>query len=271
MSRLLLFSIVLVVLLFGKAKADIIIIDGKTFNLNSDSPLNQYPFVKNIKEKLISYRTKAYDDPCSDYNAEWIIFNNALYLSNIYSCNDWDRKYKTDLELLFKNDPVVQIKDGKVRATWFKGNIWVAKSEPIFSNSIWTTPTVYKAETRFTILNGIIINKKDFVYPPQNAPFGNDDSDARSKFITERINWAKIHDLKNASIRVVISFESGSTGKPEKVGLFKPVEDKILGDEAIRVISLMPWNAYYRHGEILKQPAIISVLFNEELRKKYSH
>ncbi|MEO8887473.1 MAG: hypothetical protein ABI367_15520 [Mucilaginibacter sp.] len=265
MNRLLILYIVFMLIFSFKAKSDIIIINGKTFPLTSESPLNKYPLVKTIKEKLVSYRTTSYDDPCDSYNAEWTVVNNELYLINIYSCNDTKFQHKTDLTPLF-NDGSVTVKNGMVKAVWFKGDIWAAQGKPIYTYT-YMSP-VYAAETRVVVLNGKVTGVKEFVYPFVKDAVYNEDSNARTKFINDHINWLIIPNLKSGAKRINIVFQPGKLGKPENISLFKPSDDKILNDEAIRVIGLMPWNAYYSHGQIIKQPILMSVLFSEDRRPK---
>ncbi len=265
MNRFIIFCISLFLFFATKAKADIIIINGETFALTSESPLNQYPLVKNIKEKLISYRTRAYDDPCDSYNAEWTLVNNELYLTNIYSCNDNKRQYKTDLTPLF-NDGISKVENGTIKAVWFTGDIWITKGKQFYT-STYMMP-IYAVESRVTVLNGKIRGIKEFVNPSVKDAVYNEDSDARTKFINDHINWSVIPSLKSGAKRVVIVFQPGISGKPENISLFKPNDNKVLNDEAIRVISLLPWVAYYWHGEIIKKPVLISVLFSEDNRPR---
>lgn len=258
-------------LLFMKAKADIIIIDGKTFNLNSESPLNQYPFVKSIKERLISYRTTAYDDPCDSYNAEWSIIKNELYLTNIYSCNDTKLQYKTNLKSVFEDNSSISIENGKVKASWFTGDIWLPQGQQIGHYDMMIS--FYQTEKRISISKGELMDIKDFNYPhAQELIYINQNTnDAMSKFIYSHINWSKLPPLNGQVKKIPISFETGISGSPENIKLIREsAENMAFKEEAKRVIGLIPLGAYYKHGQIFKQYWTMPFTFSEELRQKYS-
>ena len=255
-----------------KAKADIIIIDGKTFNLNSESPLNQYPFVKSIKDRLISYRTTAYDDPCDSYNAEWSIIKNELFLTNIHSCNDTKLQGKTDLKSLFDGNSNISVENGKVKASWFTGDIWLPQGQPIGRYDMMIN--FYQTEKRISISKGELMDVKDFNYPFSKDLIyvGAANNDTLIKFIYSHIDWNKLPALNSQSKRVIVGFEPGPSGKPENIKLIQENPgDAAFNNEAKRVISTVPIGAYYRHGVLFKQPYTMPVNFSEELRQKYSH
>jgi hypothetical protein len=268
MNRLLTFWIALLLLFSFKAKSDIIIINGTTFNLNNESPLDQYSFVQILKSTLVSYNTTSYDDPCKDYNAEWRIINGQLYLANIYSCNTSKTMLKANLKSLFNNDVV----DDKVKANWFTGNLWVATGKHIHTLDMMVP--IYDAETRITIVNGVVTETKVFSYPhPQELIYLNTHtSDVMAKFIYSHIDWNKLPALNKQKKKVIVIFETGPSGKPENIKLIRESpNDAAFNNETKRVISTVPMGTYYRNGVLFKQTYTMPVNFTEELRQKYSH
>jgi len=255
-------------LICHKAKSDFVIINGLSHPITSESPLNKYPLIKYIKEKLISYRTRAYDDPCDSYNAEWTVVNNELYLTNIYSCNDTKLEHKTDLAPLF-NDGLVKVKNGMVKAVWFTGNLWVATGKQIYTQG---DILMYDAESCFEIINSKVNSMKNFNYPHPEGLFyiGAIDGTEVVNFIYSHISWNKFPKLMNQKKRIIVGFETGPSGKPKNVKIIREnPQDSTFNNEALRVFNLIPLGAYYRHGQLFKQQWTLPITFNEEMRQKY--
>ncbi len=254
-------------LLFIKVKGDIIIINGETFRIDSESPLLRYPLFSDLKSKLTNYSAHTTENSCIYSNAEWTIINNQLYLTNLFSCDIGKPTTQADLRTIFSNDPKIIVENGKIKAAWFTGDIWMPIGEQIGHYDIMIG--FYKTEKSAKFSKGGLIAIKDFNYStPTGLNYDGGDG-ALTKFISETINWIKIPDLKNQIKRVIVEFETGENNKPN-VKLLRSVNEQILDEEAIRVISMVPWKSYYKHGKLFKQRWTIPIVFSEELRQKYS-
>lgn len=256
-------SFTLVVFVNTKAKCDHFILNGDTSYIDSKSPLEQCPLMLTLRPKLADYGAGCYDCDCTAYDAEWTIIDGRLYLTNIYSCQYSKARLKADINAFFNVD------DGKVEANWVTDTLWVPKGKIIAHHDMMLV--FYKAETKIFIVNGIVISIKEFDYPKQEESIYHRDGPALSEFIYSNINWTKIPNLEGQAKKVFISCETGASGKPENVRAVRGVDEKLYKDEAIRVMSMVPWSVFYRHGKVLREGYFLPITFSEENRKKYAH
>ena len=98
-----------------------------------------------------------------------------------------------------------------------------------------------------------------------------ENQDSLKTFIYTNINWNKISDLKDESIKVFVTIQSSETLKPDSIQIIRGSENELINEEAIRVIEMLPeWDIYYRQGKVYRMKWTIPIIFNEEKRKKYA-
>jgi len=242
------------------AKAEIIIINGDTTHFSvKKSSLEQHPDIAAIRKFLVGYETgKCFDCDIADYIAEWTVIGNSLYLTGIYPGNSNRAGEKADINKIFRKG------NSRVKADWVNAEFWIPVGKSLRSHDIWA---VYGAELYLVIKNGLIVKRQDLKYPTARRLEPNE----MQQFIYSGIQWEKIPNLGNEQKRLFITFEAGDSGKPENVVLQRKTDCLSCNEEALRMLSLMPWPADYREGKILPLHYIISIIFSEEQRKKYVH
>jgi len=262
MNRILILSLALISFFATKAKCDRFIFNGDTSYIDSKSPLEQYPGIAALQLKLTGFGATCFDCNCFKYNAEWSIINNELYLTNIYGCPGGNQNLKADINSLFN------VPDGKVKAVWVTDSLWVPKGKPFAHFDMMVS--LYKTETFISVINGKIALIKEYNYPDaEESVYAKNDAALRN-FIYSNINWDKIPNLKGEIKRVFISTLTGTSGKPESIEILRGPDEEIYRNEAIRVISMMPWSIFYRHGKVYNENWTFAVVFSEESRKKYA-
>lgn len=89
--------------------------------------------------------------------------------------------------------------------------------------------------------------------------------DSLNKFIYSNVDWSKVPDLKDKTIRVLITIHSGATSKADTIFVARASDNEFLTQEALRVAKLIPeWDVYYRLGEVHKQINTLPIDFNEK-------
>lgn len=245
------------------AKADSFIYKGDTSYFYTASPLGQHPQIAEIMLELKGYAS----EPCFHcynlpYNAEWTVIDDQLYLSGIYSAGTSNPPLKADINKLFN------VSTGKVKADWVTTDIWLPKGKIIgmIENQYFNS-----AELHVTILKGKITKTKTFNYPFAREMEYVRTPELITSFIYNNINWSKIPVLDSNKLKVVASFESGAWGKPANIKIMRGAgENSIYNKEVLRVISLLQWNIYYRHGQVYKHSWGVPIIFSEENRRKYA-
>jgi hypothetical protein len=251
-------------LLCFNARADRFIYKGDTSYVNINSPLEQYPDIDDLRKQLIGFESMpCFDCPGRTYEAEWTVIDHNLYLTAIYSDENAISKLKADINKLFHTH------QGKVRADWVTQDIWVPVGKPIRWRDI--TQPIYGKEYKFTIMHGEIKEVKEFNYPTEKMLWNDTHPEILGSFIYSKINWNKLPDLNGKTIKVVLTFTTGASGRPENIKVRRPLDVQVYSDEAIRVMGLLPWSADYWHGAIRPQSWAYPVIFSEENRKKYTH
>lgn len=263
MNRILFLSLLFISLFTTKAKCDRFVFNGDTSYIDSKSPLEQYPKIAALQLKLVGFGASCFDCNCFKYEAEWSIINNQLYLTNIYSCPENNKHLKADINSLF------DVHDGKVKAVWVTDSLWVPKGKPFAFFDIMIA--LYKTETLISIINGKIVLINEFNYPDSEESIYAKNESALRNFIYSNINWNKIPDLTGGLKRVFISTLTGTSGKPENIKIVRGTDEAIYNEEAVRVVSMLPWSIFYRHGKVFKENFSFVILFSEENREKYAH
>jgi len=249
------------VLIFAglSAKADRFIFKGDTAITDDMSPLQSHPDIVNLREQLKDYG----DDVCFDckpapFQAEWTIINDSLYLTSIYSRNE--KNLKADINKLF------HVTNGRVYAKWVTQEIWIPKGRPIGQRDM--QEPVYKAEYRLMVVQGNITETKEFDAPPGRALIDEHDPEVARKTLCRLIDWSKIPDMHDQTIKVFLTFTTSESSKPENIQIVGPPEESICAQEAKRGFSQLRWPGIYRHGRFIRESFTIPIVFSEEVRKK---
>lgn len=257
MARSIILSLLFISFFTKEAKCDRFIYKGDTSYIFEKSPLEQYPFVEQLRLPLSGYQS----EPCWDchmlqYDAEWTVINDQLYLTGIYSANYFKTRVKADINKLFN------VTDGRVKASWVTTSIWIPIGKAIYWPDIMRG--IYRNELLFTIENGKI--KKTEKSPNSVVSIYNTDNEALKKFICTNIDWNKIPDMKSEVKKVFLQFEPGVSGKPENIRVLRG-SDSLYNAEALRVTGILPWSILYLHGKLFREMWTIPVVFSEENRK----
>lgn len=256
------FILSLSILLFGgyTALADRFIIKGDTIYTDDKSPLESYPDIASLRKQLKDYESElCFDCSTAPYQAEWTIANDHLFLTAIYSAST-KKHLKADINKLF------YVNNNRVAANWVTQQIWIPQGQPVKWHD-QVTP-IYKAEQRLTIVTGKVVASKEFDYPTSRTLIDEKDPKVASKTVCSLINWGKIPDMQDSVVKVVLTFTTGESGKPENVKIVRPTYPSIYAEEAKKGFSLLAWPASYRHGEVLRESFGFPIVFSEEMRKK---
>jgi len=258
MNRTLLLFLLLISLWQSKAKCEIFIYKGDTVYFHSTSPLEQYPRINALRPKLAGYALSGcFDCEPTPYNAEWTIINNELYLTNIYSASLGTTHLKADLNSLFN------VNNGRVKADWVTQSLWIPiNKEPIAWADIMTP--IYSKERLFSFVNGEIKGIAESPISQESIYMKNQDS--LKKFIYTHIDWSKIPDLDRQVKRIFIQLQTGVSAKAENIQLVRGTNEAIYDNEALRIISILPWSVYYRHGKVFNKGWTIAIIFSEANR-----
>jgi len=239
---------------------DLLIWENDTIPIQS-FPLEDYSKVNIIKlfsEKGIKTNGWA---QTKNYQAEWKIIENKLYLSNIYSLNYKKDNYKADLNDLFP----AKSKKGLIQANWYSNTLFAPKGKHIW---LGVSPgcKIFESEWEIYISKGVILNKelkKENYY--QSIYTKNPDS--LRIFINKHIDWNRIPVLENEKEKVYASIITGKNKNDFTISV-KSKNEK-LSQEVTRVLQILPeFDYYYRHGEFFKMGYAIPITFNENMRPK---
>ena len=264
MKRLLNILTILAFPLSGFATAqygDILIYKGDTLILFSN-PLEQY-FESKGKRAINHYELSWTSTACyRGYRATWEIVNDSLYLIRVQkACYSKEPQY-FNLTKEFGAD--------KAFANWFSGKALAPKGKLIhYVHSGYDS--FYETEIMLTFKDGILTGQVEYDNSKSYKSVFAENRDSLQNFIYRNINWSIIPDLNDESIKVLISIQSGESVKADSITIFRGSDSKVLNEEAVRVIKMLPeWNVYYRKGEVYRMKWIVPLIFNEEKRKKYA-
>lgn len=196
------------------------------------------------------------------YVAEWEIIENQLYLINIFNVSPYCEVKEADLKKVFGKKCI----NGKVRAYWFTDRVIAEKGTPLY---ITFDNFISPYETEFNFFKGHLTEIKYYDNSKSIISVYYKNDKLRRNFINNSINWSSIPELGDKQIRVEVLFFTNENGKIDSASVNKN-DNKVLDDEAIRVIKSLPeWNIYYSEGKFLRSRFRLIIDFSEELRKKY--
>ena len=243
---------------------DIIIWNNKKYALLSN-PLESFPQFDLIRGRLFGENPVEISTACvRGYIAEWQIINNHLYLTNIFACHNYN--IEADLNLLFPD----KANNGKIKADWVNDILLVPDGKCIYYGNIGYS-SIYETEYELTILNGKLIESKEFDNSKSHVSIFTQKPDSLLKFIDANIQWKNIPDTIMNPIRVILTLTTTDTNKPE-IKILRGSGIKFYDDEAVRVASQIPdWDIYFQRGKVFKMYWSLPVIFSNEKKMKYTH
>jgi hypothetical protein len=134
---------------------DILIFNGDTIPIFG-IPLKQLYDKDSIKVNYFGNKESCTSTACwRGYIANWIIINDHLYLTDIFSCCYFMDHVKANLKKIFGNKYI----DGKVKADWVTADIIVPKGEQL---DYYQTGNmlIYEKELEFQFRGGLLIKTK---------------------------------------------------------------------------------------------------------------
>lgn len=260
-----LFLIIPIVKIFGTAQIpDILIYKGDTLSIFSN-PLELLYENDTIRPDFFGEKEGCMSTACwRGYQAEWIIADNQLFLTGIYSCCFYEDSLKADLTKLFPEKYI----NGKVKAEWVTGNIIAPQGEMLYYVHMGYE-SLYEKELELEFDKGILIRTKSYDNSKSKQSIYSQDSKKLLDFIYSNINW-EIMPKNDSIIKVYIQFSANENGIIDSLKVMRGHSD-IYDKEAIRVVKSIPeWDIYYRHGIHERRGWNIPIVFSEEKRKKYN-
>ena len=264
MSRLLLcFSLLLgSIKIFATAQIpDILIYRGDTLMLYAN-PLELLPNVDSLRNKMFESKVLRSTACWRGYKAEWIVVNQELFLSAIYSCSIRNR-LKADLKQLFGEKCI----EGKVRADWVSAKL-IAPQGKRLSYVHMGYESLYEFENEFQFNRGKLIQVTIYDNSKSKRSIYSQDSILK-KFIYSHINW-EILPKDSIAAKVVVQFSANEQGVIDQIKMMRG-HSQIYDQEAIRVVRSIPeWDIYYRRGKHERNEWNLPIHFSPENRKKYA-
>jgi hypothetical protein len=193
------------------------------------------------------------------YVAEWIILDNYLYLTGIYSCCYYEDSIKADLKELFG----AKFINGKVKADWFTADIISPQGKLLYYIHMGYE-SLYETELEFQFINGKLIGTKTYDNSMSRQSEYSQNSEKLKEFIYSNINWSVLPKLKKKAVKVYLQFSANEKGIIDSVKVIRGY-NSIFDKEAVRVVKTIPvWDIYYRHGVLQRVNWILPIAFSEE-------
>lgn len=241
---------------------DRLIYNGDTVSIFSN-PLEQLPNIDSLRTHLFNDNKERWNTACwRQYQAQWTIIDNQLYLTAIYSCNYHEYKIQADLKQLFPD----KYENGKVKADWVTANILSPQGEQLYYvHSGYES--LYEKEVVYEIANGQLkgITTYDNTKSTKSA-YSNDTT--LFHFIYSNIKWESLPKTDKTA-KVYIQFSANEQGIIDSIKVMKGV-DETFDSEAMRVVKSIPeWDVFYRRGQHERRSWVVPIIFSEENRQKY--
>ena len=227
------------------------------------NPLEQLSNVDSLRKILFSDNKEHWNTACSrGYQAEWIIIDNQLYLTAVYSCNYYDDKIKADLHRLFGEKYI----GGKVKADWVSAKILSPQGKQLYYvHSGYES--IYEKEVIFDFVNGQLKGTETYDNSKSKISIYSQDT-TLLKFIYSNIKWETLPKTDKPA-KVFIQFSGNEQGMIDSVKVMKGSEETF-DREALRVVKSIPeWDVFYRRGEYERRVWKLPIVFSEENRQKY--
>jgi hypothetical protein len=243
---------------------DRLIYNGDTLSIFAN-PLEQLYDNDSIRPNFFDKNESCESTACwRSYVAEWIIIDDNLYLTGIYSCCYYKDSIKADLKKLFGDKFV----NGKVKADWFTADIISPQGKLLYYVHMGYE-SLYEKELEFNFDKGKLIGTKIYDNSKSRQSDYSQNQEKLKEFFYSNINWTALPKLGDKIIKVYIQFSANENGLVDSTKIMRGY-DSIFDNEAIRVIKSIPdWDIYYRHGELQRVKWTFPIIFSEDNKKKY--
>jgi len=266
LTLLIFFLIVPLAKIFATAQfPDRLIYNGDTLSIFAN-PLEQLYNNDSLRPKFFGRKEVCRSTACwRGYEAEWIIIDNQLYLTGIYSCCYSDDKIKANLKKLFGNKFI----NGMVKADWFTGNIIAPQGKQLYYVHMGYQ-SLYEKELELQLINGKLIGTKIYDNSKSRQSIYSQDFEKLKEFIYSNIKWTNLPSLDDKVIKVYVQFSANENGIVDSASVVRGY-DTIFDQEAIRVVKAIPeWDVFYRHEKLERRIWTIPIIFSNENRIMYS-
>lgn len=241
---------------------DILIYNGDTVSIFSN-PLEQLPNINSLRTNLFNDNKKRWNTGCwRQYQAQWTIINNQLYLTAVYSCNYQEDNVQADLKLLFPD----KYENGKVKADWVTANILSPQGKQLdYVHSGYES--LYEKEVVFEVVSGQLKGTTTFDNSKSRKSIYSEDT-TLLHFIYTNIYWDKLPE-QDQPVKVFVQFSANDQGIIDSIKVIKGYNEAF-DSEATRVVKAIPvWDVFYRRGQHERRPWLLPVFFSQESRQKY--
>lgn len=257
------FNFALLLFLFQQAFAtvqtsDYLIYEGDTLKMRSfplESYLEAHP--NPIYETLFeSVNTACW----RGYVAYWTIYNDSLFLSDIWGESLDDRS--VDKSLIFTDVNEKQ----EVFASWVSDDLLTVFGERLFLNTAFD---LYSYERVFSVRSGKVIAINDYDNTKTSTPMVNMEPLVRN-YIQYNINYSNLANVPEQEAVLTVEFnvnDDGTIGDARVITIDEDYPEDMKA-EAIRVVKSIPqWDVFYHLGKPMTFPEWLNVRFSERLRQ----
>lgn len=241
---------------------DRLIYNGDTVSIFSN-PLEQLPNIDSLRTHLFNDNKERWNTACwRQYQAQWTIIDNQLYLTAIYSCNYHEDKVQANLKQLFPD----KYENGKVKADWVTANILSPQGKQLYYvHSGYES--LYEKEVIFEIVIGQLKETTTFDNSKSRKSRYSEDT-TLLHFIYTNIDWHKL-PKQNKPVKVFVQFSANEQGIIDSVKVMKGFNETY-DSEALRVVKSIPeWDVFYRREQHERRVWNLPIVFSEENRQKH--
>lgn len=223
---------------------DILIFEGDTFSFLA-SPLELLYQNGTKRPVILSKNDESISSCWRNYQAEWTISNDQLYLTAIFSCDKIEDRTKLDMTKLFPE----KYSMGKVNADWVTSNSISLNDD--FYTTYGDYPTLEEKDLGFEFIQGRVIETFKISQKVNQINY----------YIYNNINW-ELLPKESDTIKVIIEIKTNINGVFDSLNILNGY-DGIYNNEAIKVIEQIPdKKTYYRN-------LVLVIVFSSDNRKKY--
>ena len=244
---------------------DRLIYKGDTLSIFAN-PLEQLYENDTLRPKFFGDKEVCMSTACwRGYQAEWVIINDHLYLTGIFSCCFYEDNIKADLNKLFGNKFI----DGKVKADWFTANIIAPQGKQLYYVHMGYG-SLYEKELELQFKNGQLVGTKTYDNSKSRQSIYSQNEEKLRGFIYSNINWNNLPKLDDKVIKIYVQFSANENGVVDSVVVMRGY-DTFFDQEAIRVVKAIPkWEVLYRHEKLERRSWNLPIIFSNDNRKKYN-
>jgi hypothetical protein len=186
---------------------DRLIYKGDTLSIFAN-PLEQLYDHDSLRPKFFNDKEACISTACwRGYEAEWIIIDDQLYLTGIFSCCFSEDGIKADLKKLFGNKYI----NGKVKADWFTSNVIAPQGKQLYYVYM-AYGSLYEKELELQFKNGQLIGTKTYDNSKSRQSIYSQNEEKLREYIYSNINWNKLINLDDKVIKYMFSFQQTRMG-----------------------------------------------------------